>query len=82
MSALCQVAVHRIVWVQPMTAMQAAAAATRLVIRWRLWAAFDCGPLALDLNGFRDCQGILKFDTEVSYRTVHLSVAEKELNGT
>ena len=35
----------------------------------------------LNLSGFRDGQGILKFNTQVADCAVHLGVAEKELNG-
>lgn len=30
---------------------------------WQLWAACGGDPIMLDLNGFRDCQGILEFNT-------------------
>ena len=36
----------------------------------------------LDLNGFRDGQGIFKFDAQVPDRAVHLGVTEKKLNGS
>ena len=43
--------------------------------RRQLWAAHVGGPTVLDFNGFGNGQGILKFYTKVSIRTVHLGVA-------
>ena len=40
-----------------------------------VWAAREGDPKLLDFNGFGYGQGILKFDAEVSDRTVHLGVA-------
>ncbi len=37
-------------------------------------------PNSLDFNGFRDGESILQFDLKISYRTIHLGVAQQELN--
>lgn len=48
----------------------------------QLWAAREGKPTALYFNGFGDGQRILEFNAQVPDRTVHLGVAEKELNGS
>ena len=40
-----------------------------------LWDACEGDPLALDLSGFSDGQGILEFDAEISDCAVHLAMA-------
>lgn len=47
-----------------------------------LKAALEGDPTALYFNGFGDGQRILEFNAQVPDRTVHLGVAEKELNGS
>ena len=58
-----------------MSAMRAANAAYVSCVQRQLWAASEGDPQLLDFYGFGYGQGILKFDAEVSDRTVHLGVA-------
>ncbi len=57
-----------------MSAMRAATAETLKRDQRQVWAAREGDPTALDFNCFRNGQSILKFDAEVSDRTVHLGV--------
>lgn len=62
--------------------MRAAVAAPRRHGQGPVRAVHGDGPSDLDFNGFRNGQGILKFDAKVSNRAVHLCVAEEELNSS
>ncbi|GAA6162023.1 hypothetical protein NBRC116589_41970 [Ruegeria sp. HU-ET01832] len=62
--------------------MRAAAAAFEGCTGCLLWAANDGDPNTLDLNGFRDGQSILQFNTRVPNGAVPLGVTEKKLNGS
>ena len=58
-----------------MSGKRAATAVSRRKVEGPLRAASEGDPKLLDFNGFGYGQGILKFDAEVSDRTVHLGVA-------
>jgi hypothetical protein len=46
-----------------------------------LWAVRHERPKHLGFNSFRNCQRIFKFDTQVSYRAVHLRMPQQKLDG-
>ncbi len=74
LSAHCPFVALELSLSQRMTAKRAATAASPTCVEGRLWAAREGDPAGLDFNCFRNGQSILKFDAEVSDRTVHLGV--------
>lgn len=47
-----------------------------------VWAVPYERPKGLDFNGFRNCQGVFKFNAKISHRAVHLGVTQQKLNST
>ncbi len=75
MSADCESVRPENLRLQRMAGSTGRTAAATCVGERQFRAASEGDPKLLDFNGFGYGQGILKFDAEVSDRTVHLGVA-------
>ena len=72
----------RVLQVQRMSGMTGRDAASEVIDERQQWAVPYERPKGLDFNGFRNCQGVLKFNAKISHRAVHLGVTQQKLNST
>ena len=66
---------------QRMSGLTGRNAAWPMVSQWPVWAVSEDGPAKLYFDSFCDGQRVLKFDAQISNRTVHLRMSKKQLDG-